>query len=204
MKKGLFITFEGTEGAGKSTQIKRVGAWLKRQGRRVLVLREPGGTRTGEAIRQVLLDNRNKAMSAETELLLYLAARAQIVREKILPALARGTAVICDRFEDSTLAYQGFGRGFSLKKIENVSRELVRGALEPDLTVVLDIDPSAGLKRGGRHDRMEKQSLVFHRRVRAGFLKLAARKPRRYLVLDARESREAITARITERLHVKR
>ncbi len=196
MNPGLFITFEGTEGGGKSTQIRAVMRHLKKRGKRCLVLREPGGTRVSEAIRTILLNRKNTGMTAETELLLYLAARAQIVKEKILPALQKGISVLCDRFEDSTLAYQGFGRGFSLKKIQGISRDWVRGSLQPDLTFVLDIDPAAGLKRGGRHDRMERESLVFHRRVRAGFLKIAKKSPKRYLVLDAMRPKNEIAQEI--------
>ncbi|HTL47297.1 MAG TPA: dTMP kinase [Verrucomicrobiae bacterium] len=200
MKKGIFITFEGTEGSGKSTQIKRAASFLRKKGRRVLILREPGGTGVGEAIRNVLLDNKHAAMAPSAELLLYLAARAQIVNEKILPALKAGTIVICDRFEDSTLAYQGYGRGFSMKDIEAVSQKLVRGTLKPRLTILLDVDPALGLKRGGRHDRMEKQSLVFHRKVRRGFLALAKREPRRYLVINTRQDWELTAKQIRERL----
>ncbi len=196
MKKGLFITFEGAEGSGKSTQIKRAAAHLRKMGKRVLLLREPGGTRVSEAIRAIILNKKFKEMSDATELLLYLAARAQIVREKIMPALKAGKAVICDRFEDSTLAYQGFGRKISLRTIVSVSRELVRGSLRPDLTFLLDIPPSQGLKRGGRHDRIERQSLGFHHRVRRGFLKLAKKEPRRIKVLDARQPKNMVTHRI--------
>jgi dTMP kinase len=185
MKKGLFITFEGPEGSGKSTQIKKVAAYLKKSGRKVLLLREPGGTRISEAARAIILNKAYTEMAPETELLLYLAARAQIVHEKILPALKKGMAVICDRFEDSTLAYQGYGRGLSAKAIEDVSRLFVRGRLQPDLTILLDIDPKQGMKRGGRHDRMERQSDLFHRKVRQGFLDLARRNRRRFRVIDA-------------------
>ena len=142
-----------------------------------------------------------KETAPETELLLYLAARAQIVREKILPALRRGRVVICDRFEDSTLAYQAYGRGFSVAAIEKMSRLFVRGNLKPDLTFLLDIDPREGMKRGGRHDRMERQSLAFHRRVRKGFLKLAKRQPGRFVVLDATRTKDAIARRISEVLN---
>ncbi|HXV28189.1 MAG TPA: dTMP kinase, partial [bacterium] len=139
-------------------------------------------------------------MTCETELLLYLAARSQIVREKIKPALKKGMVVICDRFEDSTLAYQGFGRGLPLHVIETVSQWLVRDSLKPDLTILLDIDPKLGMKRGGRHDRMERESLIFHRKVRNGFLKLARRNPKRYIILDALEKKHVISQNIQERL----
>ena len=199
MKKGYFITFEGAEGSGKSTQIRNAVAFLKKKGRSVVMLREPGGTRISEAIRAVLLDKELKEMSPITELLLYLAARAQIVHEKILPALKKGKVVICDRFEDSTRAYQGFGRKIPLAAIEEVS-ELVRGALKPDLTFVLDIDITKGLKRGGRHDRIEREALSFHERVRRGFLALAQTEPRRMVVLDTSKSLEWVSQKVCERL----
>jgi dTMP kinase len=199
VKKGYFITFEGAEGSGKSTQIRRAAAFLKKKGRSVAMLREPGGTRISEAIRAVLLDKDLKEMDAVTELFLYLAARAQIVREKIIPALKKGKVVICDRFEDSTCAYQGFGRGLSLAAIEQASR-LARGVLRPNLTFVLDIDSEKGLARGGRHDRIERETLSFHRRVRRGFLALAKKEPRRMMVLDTSRSMEWVSGRIRERL----
>lgn len=199
MKQGYFITFEGAEGSGKSTQIRNAVVFLKKKGRTVVMLREPGGTRISEAIREILLDKRLKEMAPVTELLLYLAARAQIVREKILPALKQGKVVISDRFEDSTRAYQGFGRRLSLEAIEQTSR-LVRGTLKPDLTFVLDIDVAQGLKRGGRHDRIERESLQFHEQVRRGFLTIAKKEPRRVMVLDAAEPVEWVSRKIRERL----
>jgi dTMP kinase len=199
MRKGILITFEGVEGSGKTTQIGHAAKHLRRMGWRVLVLREPGGTETGEAIRALLLNPKLKKISAKTELLLYLAARAQIVEERILPALRAGEAVLLDRFEDSTVAYQGFGRRIDLEEIEVLSR-FVRGRLKPDLTILLDLDPRRGLTRGGRHDRMEKQSIRFHNRVRRGFLKLAEREPRRFCVLRAADSLESVTRQMIERL----
>ncbi len=199
MKKGYFITFEGAEGSGKSTQIRNAVAFLKKQGRSVVMLREPGGTRISEAIRGILLDKNLKEMNPVTELLLYLAARAQIVHEKILPALAKGKVVICDRFEDSTRAYQGFGRKISLEAIEEASK-LVRGSLKPDLTFVLDVDIAKGLARGGRHDRIEREALSFHERVRRGFLALARREPKRMVVLDTSKPVECVSEKVRERL----
>jgi dTMP kinase len=199
MKKGYFITFEGAEGSGKSTQIRKAVAFLKKQGRSVVMLREPGGTRISEAIRAILLNKDLKEMDPVTELLLYLAARAQIVHEKIIPALKKGKVVICDRFEDSTRAYQGFGRGLSLAAIEEASR-LVRGTLKPDLTFVLDIDIAKGLARGGRHDRIEREALSFHRRVRRGFLALAKKEPQRMVVLDTSKPVERVSDIVRERL----
>lgn len=196
MKKGLFITFEGTEGGGKTTQIKKAAAYFRSLGRKVLMLREPGGTRVSEAIREIILNKTFTEMAPSAELLLYLAARAQIMNEKILPALKKGTVVICDRFEDSTMAYQGYGRGFSVKSIEQVSKLFVRGSIQPDITILLDIDPARGLKRGGRHDRMERQSLTFHRKVRRGFLDLARKNRKRFYVLNAALSIEENAAQI--------
>jgi dTMP kinase len=199
MKKGYFITFEGAEGSGKSTQIRNAAAFLKKKGRSVVMLREPGGTRISEAIRRILLDKKLKEMDPVAELLLYLAARSQIVQEKILPALQKGRVVICDRFEDSTRAYQGFGRKIPLAAIEQASR-LVRGNLKPDLTFVLDIDIAKGLKRGGRHDRIEREALSFHRRVRQGFLALAKKEPRRMVVLDTSKPVAWVSQKVRERL----
>ncbi|MBU9888584.1 MAG: dTMP kinase [Candidatus Omnitrophica bacterium] len=199
MKKGYFITFEGAEGSGKSTQIRRAAAFLRKKGRGVVMLREPGGTRISERIRGILLDKDLKEMGPVTELFLYLAARAQIVREKIVPALRKGQVVICDRYEDSTRAYQGSGREIPLASIERASR-LVRGDLRPDLTFLLDVDVTEGLKRGGRHDRIEREAFSFHRRVRRGFLRIAKKEPRRVMVLDTRSSADVVSGKIRERL----
>ncbi len=197
-KNGILITLEGPEGSGKSTQIKNISAYFQKKGIRPLILREPGATVIGEAIREILLHLRVKAMAPETELMLYLAARAQIVHEKILPALKRGRTVLCDRFEDSTVAYQGFGRGLSVSEILKASR-LVRGNLKPQITFLLDLDPREGFKRIKRgRDRMERAPLVFHRRVRRGFLTLAGREPRRFRVLDARQPSDFVFAKIRE------
>jgi len=199
MKKGFFITFEGTEGSGKSTQIRYAAQFLKKKGYTVAVLREPGGTKTSEAIRQILLNKDLKEMRPETELLLYLAARAQLVREKIEPALREGKVVILDRYEDSTLAYQGFGGGISLRLIEAFSR-FVRGSTVPSLTFVLDIDTRRGLRRSGRGDRVEQKAVSFHEKVRRGFLQLARTDPRRYVVLSTRESVTEVRKKIEVKL----
>lgn len=199
MKKlGKFITFEGAEGSGKSTQIKRTEAYLKEKGHNVVILREPGSTRISEAIREIILNKEFKEMSSNTELLLYLAARAQLVHEKIWPAMKSGKTVICDRFEDSTWAYQGYGRGFDIKTIDKVSFELVRCDLKPDLTILLDIDPEKGMKRGGRHDRMEKQSIQFHRKVRDGFKDIARKNPKRCVMIDASQPLGVVTEKVRE------
>jgi len=194
-RKGLFITFEGPEGCGKSTQIKGASRHLRRRGVPVLVLREPGGTRVGEAIRKIILDGSLREMTPHTELLLYLAARSQVVREKILPALRSGNVVICDRFEDSTLAYQGAGRGLGRQDIRRMSR-FARGSLEPDLTILLDLDPKKGIRRKARRDRMERESLRFHQKVRRGFLALAKRNPKRFVIISGTLSESQVAHRI--------
>ena len=198
-KQGIFITFEGAEGSGKSTNIRLVASFFRKKGRSVLLLREPGSTKIGEVIRDVLLNPKNKGMNKEVELLLYLAARAQLVRGKILPALKAGKVVISDRYEDSTFAYQGFGEGISLDTIEKLS-QFVRGNLKPDLTFILDIDPQKGLKRGGRHDRVERKSDAFHRRVRKGFLTLARKNKKRIVVLSADEAIKKVQEKILKKL----
>lgn len=192
--KGLFITFEGPEGSGKSTLIKVAARYFREQGRSVLLLREPGGTTISEAIRGILLDRKNLRMSVATELFLYLAARAQITRERILPALKQGKVVICDRYHDSTVVYQGFAGNMSMA-MDLIDRggEIAKAGLEPQVTFLLDVETEKGLKRAGRTDRMEKKSLHFHRRVRQGFLELAKRYPKRIHVLeDERDIREKV------------
>lgn len=198
--KGWFITFEGPEGSGKSTQIKKTAGYLQKLGKKVMVLREPGGTVISEAIRAILLDPHHVSMCRETELLLYLAARAQILREKIFPAMRSGVVVLLDRYEDSTFAYQCFGREIPFKTVETVSFLLVRGGLKPDITFLLDIDPASGMRRGGRTDRLEKESLGFHRKVRQGFLLLARRDPKRFTVIRADQSKQRVFELIKERL----
>ena len=184
--KGLFITFEGAEGSGKSTQIKLLEDYLKKKGKRVLVLREPGSTKFSEDLRRVLLDKKNGFLSEKTELLLYLAARAQLVKEKIIPALREKKIVLCDRFQDSTLVYQGYGLGLDRKVIELLGRFVSEGA-RPDLTFLLDIPAQAGLRRaGGASDRIQERPLAYHQRVRNGYLKLASANPKRIKVIKAK------------------
>lgn len=199
-RKGYLITFEGAEGSGKSTQIRFAVNFLARKGYAVALFREPGGTRTGEAIRKVLLDKRLREMHVETELLLYLAARAQLMREKIEPALKKGKVVVLDRYEDSTLAYQGFGGGIPLQVIQTFSR-LVRGRRRPDLTFLLDVETKQGLRRGGRKDRVERKSVSFHEKVRKGFLKLARREPKRFVVLSTASPVREVQRKIEAKLH---
>lgn len=189
---GRFITFEGGEGSGKSTQLTRLLGHLRALGVEPAVTRDPGGTAIGNQIRQLLLDGRNTRMADLAELLLYEASRAQLVDEVIRPALAAGRIVLCDRFTDSTVAYQGYGRGVELALIERLNA-LATGGLRPDLTVLLDLDPATGLHRvsqrlgdapAGR-DRLEREALAFHERVRAGYRALAAAEPDRILLVDA-------------------
>ncbi len=183
MWSGKFITIEGPEGSGKSTHSRLLCAYLRREGYRIVHTREPGGTRISEAIRKILLNREHESMSDACELFLFMAARAQIVEEVIKPALKKGYTVICDRFHDATVAYQGHGAGIDLKIIESM-RKLATGGLKPDLTALLDVDSAVGLKRGGVWDRMEKKSLSFHKKVRRGYLKLAKSEPRRIKVIS--------------------
>lgn len=196
--KGLFITFEGIEGCGKSTQVALLKVRLESRGRRVLVTREPGGTRVAELIRGVLLDGSNTDMTPATELLLYGAARAQHVDELIRPALESGADVVSDRFADSTTAYQGAGRQLERSLIEEVHRLATRGAW-PDVTFLLDLPVEAGLARAravGEPDRIEKEPIEFHRRVRDGFLRIADSEPDRVYVIDATQGIEAVAAEV--------
>lgn len=183
---GLFVTFEGGEGSGKSTQIESLARALRAAGLPVRTLREPGGTAVGEAVRAVLLDTAHDAMSDRAELLLYEAARAQLVEEVIRPALDAGEIVLCDRYADSTTAYQGHGRGLDLAEIERLNA-IATGGLIPDRTLLLDIDPAVGLKRATGAtgaDRLEREALAFHERVRAGFLAIASAERQRVRVID--------------------
>ncbi len=183
--KGLFIVFEGPEGSGKSTQLRRLAARLSQLGHTPVVTREPGGTPAGDAIRQVLLDP-SLTVAPLTELLLYSASRAQHVAEVISPTLAAGRLVISDRFASASIAYQGYGRGLELPFIAELT-ERVTGGLKPDLTLLFDLDPQRGLGRiaaRGSKDRLEQADLAFHQRVREGFLRQAQEDPS-WLVLDA-------------------
>ena len=191
-RKGLFITFEGSEGSGKSTQIKLVRRYLEKKGARVLFLREPGGTKISEKIRRILLDVGSAGMGDECETLLYMAARAQLVKETIAPALKKGMIVLCDRFLDSTLAYQGYGSGVSIEWIKKIGGFATRGIC-PDLTFFFDIDAQEGLKRIQRaKDRIEQRALAYHERVRQGYLELARREPARIKVIQGSKDKDEI------------
>ncbi len=184
---GLFITFEGPEGSGKTTQIPLLAEYLRRQGRQVLTTREPGGTPIGDQIRAILSDLDNTAMHPRTEILLFLASRAQLVEQVIRPHLERGGVVLCDRYADSTLAYQGYGHGVDLKLLQDLL-QFATGGVFPHLTFLLDMDAEAGLRRrarGGEWNRLDAYALEFHQRVRAGYHALAAQEPQRWVVVDA-------------------
>lgn len=190
-----FITFEGPEGSGKSTQINKLSSFLKKKGLKLIKTREPGGSRISEKIRRILLDRKNKKLCAGSELLLYLASRAQHIEDVIKPALKNKTIVLCDRFSDSTLAYQGYGRGIPLKTIRTMNN-FATGGLKPDLTFVFDIPVKKGLllagKFKGRKDRLELEKVNFHRKVRLGFLKIAGSEPNRVKVVKVDGSIEDI------------
>lgn len=198
--RGTFITFEGIEGSGKSTQIVLLANHLTAQGRQVTLTREPGGTAVGDQVRRILLDPANTALAPRAELLLYAAGRAQHLAELIEPDLRAGKIVLCDRFSDATLAYQGYGRGLDPAMIRSLDR-IVTNGLRPDATMLLDIDAAAGLarargrnKRGGleAEARFENEELAFHQRVREGYLRLANEEPLRFHVVDASRGPETI------------
>jgi dTMP kinase len=203
VKRGMpcsyFITLEGPEGSGKTTQIRPLIEWLGGQGYEVELTREPGGTDIGNQIRDVLHDPRNTAMDATAEILLYSADRAQHVAQCIRPALAVGKIVVSDRYYDSTLAYQGYGRGLDLEMLRAITA-FATGGLKPDLTLYLDIAPEEGLERrqanGEEWNRLDAETLDFHRRVRAGYMELIAREPARWAVIDAARSVEEVQEEI--------
>lgn len=194
MSKGLFITVEGIDGSGKSTQIQLIEIFLKEKGYDVLLLREPGGTSIGEKIRSIILDAKNKEMADTTEMLLYAAARAQIVKEIIKPAIEAGKAVICDRFIHSSYVYQGYGRGIELKMIELVN-SVAMGDVFPNITFFFDITPKEALKRRsnrGEFDRIEMENMDFYERVYEGYKDLAKKYPEVIKTIDARGSVEEV------------
>ena len=204
MPRGLFISFEGSEGCGKSTQIQRLAARLTRLEKTLLLTREPGGTEIGEHLRELLQHSpAGHAMCAETELLLFTASRAQLVREKILPALAGGTIVVADRFLDSTTVYQGVARRLDPGQVRAINRFAVGDCL-PDLTFILDLDPALArarlAARSGAPDRMESQSAAFFDAVRAGYLALAAESEPRFHLLDAACSADALEDEIWQKI----
>ena len=184
----MFITLEGPEGGGKTTQLRALAGFLRDCGHDVVTAREPGGTAIGDQIRHVLHDTANAAMSPTAEMLLYAASRAQLVAEVIRPALAAGHVVLCDRYADSTMAYQGYGRGLDRGNLAALTA-IATGGLRPDLTLLLDLDVERGLARrrdmGEEMNRLDLETVEFHRRVREGYLALAAAEPARWLRIDA-------------------
>jgi dTMP kinase len=207
--RGRFITFEGTDGCGKTTQLRMLAERLRAEGKDVLESAEPGGTRIGLQIRSILLDSSNQELSPTAEMLLYFASRAQAVDEWILPALERGATVLSDRFTDSTLAYQGAARGLGRDTVMTIHEIACRGLL-PDLTIYLDIDLETSLERAHARNRqiedkderrMDEQAVEFHHRVRQEYLKLAEGEPERIKIIDGRADRQTIAARIWEAVH---
>jgi len=203
----VFVTFEGPDGSGKTTQIKLLAGHLQALGHDVLVTREPGGTSIGDQIRVVLHDVKNVEMACETEFLLYSASRAQLVRQVVKPHLMRGGVVLCDRFADSSMAYQGYGRELDLAAVRLITQFATEG-LVPDLTVYLDLPVEVGIERkqvahaaqAGEWNRLDQQSMDFHRRVRRGYLQMAQADPGRWLVIDAAQSIDDTQAVIRKRL----
>jgi dTMP kinase len=197
----MFITFEGLDGSGKTTQVQRLASWLRTGGRDVLQLREPGGTRIGDSIRVILHDRANTEMDARTELLLYCASRAQLIAEQVQPRLASGAIVLSDRFADSTLAYQGYGRGLDLGFLRGLLGFATRG-IQPDLTLFFDVDPENALQRrlasGGEVNRLDTEAIEFHHRVREGYRALIALEPARWQVIDASRTPDQVAARVQE------
>lgn len=200
MSKGLFITIEGGEGAGKTTLIETLAEYGAASGRTVVTTREPGGIPIAEQIRQVILDPKHTAMDARTEALLYAAARRQHLVEKVIPALDRGEIVICDRFIDSSLAYQGHARGLGIEEVWEINSFAIAGTM-PDLTIYMDVRPEIGLERISKGDnrevnRLDLESLAFHNRVREGYNLLLQRYPDRISRIDAEQTPEAVAAQI--------
>lgn len=198
---GVFIAFEGGEGSGKSTQTRALKSWFEEQGRTVVLTREPGGTELGRQLRHILLDLDSAEIALKTEALLFAADRAEHMAKVIRPALSRGDIVICDRYVDSFVAYENGGRQLPSADILPIAH-WATDSLTPDLTILLDIAPQAGLSRRGELDRMESQPIDFHERVRAAFLGLASQAPDRYLVVDAEQTSEAISTIIKARCAV--
>lgn len=207
----MFITLEGPDGSGKTSQVTPLSDFLTQQGFSVIITREPGGTAIGDQVRQILGDLQNTKMHPRTETLLFLSARAQLVEQVIKPHLKNGYIVLCDRYADSTMAYQGYGHQNDLKQIESLIN-FATGGLKPELTLLLDLDVEEGLRRkvhGREWNRLDAYSLEFHQRVRQGYLKLAAAEPERWVKIDAglpaeevqENIRKAIISRLNETVH---
>ena len=197
----MFITLEGPEGSGKTTQIPALAEYLREQGYSILTTREPGGTAISNQVREVLLKMSNESMNARTEILLFQAARAQLVEEVIRPALAQDVVVLSDRYADSTLAYQGYGRETDIRQLEMIVN-YATGCLKPDLTILFDLDVEIGLRRrqtsGGEWNRLDACALAFHQRVRQGYLTLAAQEPERWVILDANRPPDEVQSDLRE------
>jgi len=190
VKKGILITLEGNEGSGKSTQIKLLGAYLKKRGYSVFLTREPGGTKVSDGIRKILLDHRNHKITPLVETLLYMASRAQLVEEVIKPKLKQGKIVLCDRWLDATVAYQGYGGGVDVRWIRALGETATQG-IRPRLSIFLDLPLEAGLRRAKSHkaaDRMERKKLAYHKKVRRGYYAIAKAEPKRFRIVKVKES----------------
>ncbi len=197
-KKALFMVLDGPDGCGKSTQAALLADWLRSEGLEVLLVRDPGSTQIGEAVRRIILDRRYSEMSAETELLLYMACRAQLVREAVLPALSRGVSVVADRFLSSSVVYQGVALGVPIKDVIRIGRFATMG-LVPDLTIILDLPAAAGLARKtGEPDRIECRGEEFQERVRKGFIETAAMLPGPVTIIDASGTAGDVAASVRE------
>ena len=200
-QSGVLITFEGGEGGGKSTQAELLGTWLADQGYEVVLAREPGTTQVGEIVRRILLEEAPDHLAPEAELALYVAARAQLVAEVVLPALKAGRVVVLDRFADSSVAYQGYGRGLQPERVVEMNRWATSG-LEPDLTILMDVPPEVESGRLGDRprDRLERAGRSFHDRVREGYRALAGKEPDRFFVVDAGRPIDEIQGAIRKRV----
>ena len=194
-KPGFFVSFEGGEGVGKSTQIKLLAEKLTELGKEVVTTREPGGTPAAEAVRKVLLGNEFTHLSPRSEALLFAGSRADVVANVVDPALSRGAVVLADRYLDSSVAYQGVARGLGAVEVKSLSLWATRGLI-PDITIVLDLDPTLGLSRAGKPDRLESEEISFHHKVRNAFLELAKLEPARFLVIDATQNVNSISQQI--------
>ncbi|HEX9019309.1 MAG TPA: dTMP kinase [Anaerolineaceae bacterium] len=196
----MFITFEGPDGGGKTSQIQALAGFLREKGYHIVTTREPGGTEIGDQVRQILMRLDNTSMHPRTEILLFLAARAQLVEQCIRPELARGTIVLCDRYADSTLAYQGYGHGVDLGQLR-LLLNFATGNLWPDLTLLLDIDAEEGLQRrrsGGDWNRLDAYALAFHKRVRQGYHEMTRQEPQRWVMIDASQPFDDVQSHIRE------
>ncbi|QTA91951.1 dTMP kinase [Desulfonema magnum] len=205
----MFITFEGTEGAGKTTQIRHISEFLQNKGYHCVMTREPGSTKIGKKIRTILLDPDNNDMDSLTELLLYMADRVQHINKVVIPSLSEGKTVLCDRYSDATLVYQGFARGINIELIKKLHR-LILDDLKPDMTFLLDLPPEIGLSRAWKQiengirtkleTRFEKETLAFHKKVREGYLALARLEPERFRIIDASVNENQVQREIIKNL----